>query len=248
MVMEYEDRLTIATPEGVDLELTLAGVGSRFASALIDYLIQLAIVLALGLVLGVGLGISPDASGFAAALWIVLSFLLFVGYDIAFEVLASGRTPGKRMNGLRVVRENGGPVNFTTSAIRNVLRIIDILPGAYLVGIAAILVSSRNQRLGDLAAGTLVVRERKVAPPPLWLPQRPAPALDASGLDQVELAAVRSFLARRYELTADARVQLAAELAAKLRPKVGGATADAPDEVFLERIALARMNLGARGE
>lgn len=246
--MEYEDRLTIATPEGVDLELTLAGVGSRVASALIDYGIQIAIIVALALALGLGVGLSPDASGFAAALWILLSFLLFVGYDIAFEVLASGRTPGKRLNGVRVVREDGGPVTFPISAVRNVLRIIDILPGMYLVGIGSILVSSRNQRVGDLAAGTLVVRERKVAPPPLWLPQRAAPAMDTSGIDQLELAAVRSFLARRHGLTHDARVQLAAELAAKLRPKVGGATADAPDEVFLERIALSRMDLQARGE
>lgn len=238
--MEYEDRLTIATPEGVDLELTLAGVGSRFASALLDYLIQLATIVALALVLGFGVGLSPGDGGFASAVWIVLSFLLFVGYDITFEVLASGRTPGKRMNGLRVVRENGGPVTFPISAVRNVLRIVDILPGTYLVGIASILVSSRNQRLGDLAAGTLVVRERKVAPPPLWLPARPATSLDASGIDQLELAAVRSFLARRNQLTADARVQLARELAAKLRPKVGGAGADAPDELLLERLATAK--------
>jgi uncharacterized RDD family membrane protein YckC len=248
MVMEYEDRLTIATPEGVDLELTLAGVGSRFAAALIDYGIQLAILIALGIVLGVGFGLGPGEGGFAAALFVVLSFLLFVGYDIAFEVLASGRTPGKRMNGTRVVREDGGPVTFPTSAVRNVLRIVDILPGMYLVGIGSILVSSRNQRVGDLAAGTLVVRERKVAPPPLWLPQRPGPAVDTSTLEQFELAAVRSFLARRHQLTADARVQVAAELASKLRPRVGGATADVPDEVFLERIAVARMNLHARGE
>src|SRR5436190_1353277 len=240
MVMEYEDRLTIATPEGVDLELTLAGVGSRFASALIDYLIQLACIIALGVVLGAGLGISPDAGGFAIAVWTVLSFLLFVGYDITFEVLASGRTPGKRMNGLRVVREDGGPVTFPISAVRNVLRVVDILPGMYLVGITSILISARNQRLGDLAAGTLVVRERKVAPPPLWLPARPAPAMDTSGIGQVELAAVRSFLARRQKLTADARIQLAAELAAKLRPLVGGATADAPDELFLERLAVSK--------
>lgn len=238
--MEYEDRLTIATPEGVDLELTLAGVGSRFASALVDYLIQAAIIIALGVIVGVGAGLSPDANGFAAAIWTVLAFLLFVGYDITFEVLSSGRTPGKRLNGLRVVREDGGPVTFPISAVRNVLRIVDILPGTYLVGMASILVSGRNQRLGDLAAGTLVVRERKVTPPPLWLPARPAPTLDTSGIDQLELAAVRSFLARRYELTADARIQLAAELAAKLRPKVGGAVADAPDEVFLERLAVSK--------
>jgi uncharacterized RDD family membrane protein YckC len=246
--MEYEDRLTIPTPEGVDLELTLAGVGSRFASALLDYLIQLAIIIALGLVLGLGIGLSPGSSGFAAAVWIVLSFLLFVGYDITFEVLAAGRTPGKRANGLRVVREDGGPVTFPISAARNVLRIIDILPGMYLVGILAILISRRNQRLGDLAAGTLVVRERRAMPPE---PVRvyaarttvPAPAWDTSAIDEVELAAVRSFLARRNGLTDDARTQLAHELAARLQPKVGGGAgldADSP-ELFLERLVAAKL-------
>jgi uncharacterized RDD family membrane protein YckC len=244
--MEFEDRLTIATPEGVDLELTLAGLGSRFASALIDYLIQTLIIVALALVLGLGVGVSPGDGGYAAALWIVLAFLLFVGYDISFEVLASGRTPGKRLNGLRVVRESGAPVNFASSAVRNVLRIVDIIPGAYLVGIVSILVSSRNQRLGDHAGGTLVVRERTALPPEpvLRTYRRPddAPAWDTSGIGAEELHAVRSFLARRAELTTDARTQLAAELAARLRPKVGGAIANESPELFLERLAAAKAD------
>jgi uncharacterized RDD family membrane protein YckC len=242
--MEFEDRLTIATPEGVDLELTLAGVGSRFASALVDYLIQLVIIVALSLVFGYGAGISPNGSGYAAAIWLVLVFLIFVGYDISFEVLASGRTPGKRMNGLRVVRESGAPVTFPTSAVRNVLRIIDLLPGTYLVGIASILVSARNQRLGDHAAGTLVVRDRKSLPPePLVRSYREsaeAPAWDTSAIDAVELSAVRSFLARRQSLTPDARAQLANELAARLRPKVGGGVGNETPELFLERLAAAK--------
>jgi len=242
--MEFEDRLTIATPEGVDLELTLAGVGSRFTSALVDYLIQLVVLVALGFVLALGADVTPGSGGYAAAVWVLLAFVLFVGYDIAFEVLASGRTPGKRMNGLRVVRESGGPVTFPTSVVRNVLRLIDLLPGTYLVGIASILVSKRNQRLGDLAAGTLVVRERRALPAEPLLPsyRRPveAPAWDTSGIGVDELTAVRSFLARRDSLTANARAQLAHELAARLRPKVGGAVgADAP-ELFLERLAAAK--------
>jgi uncharacterized RDD family membrane protein YckC len=242
--VEFEDRLTIATPEGVDLELTLAGVGSRFTSALLDYLIQLLILLALALVLGLGVGLRPGAGGYAAAIWGVLAFLLFVGYDVSFEVLASGRTPGKRRNGLRVVLENGGPVTFPASAVRNVLRLIDLLPGAYLVGIASILVSSRNQRLGDHAAGTLVVRERKVLPPEPVLRTFgggvSAPAWDTGGIGADELTAVRSFLARRDSLTANARAQLAAELAARLRPKVGGGVGNEPPELFLERLAAAK--------
>jgi uncharacterized RDD family membrane protein YckC len=239
--MEFEDRLTIATPEGVDLELTLAGVGSRFASALVDYLIQTLIIIALALVLGVGFGLSAGSSGYGLALWTVLAFLLFVGYDIAFEVLAAGRTPGKRMNGLRVVRETGAPITFSASAVRNILRVIDLLPGTYFVGMISILVSSRNQRLGDHAAGTLVVRERKPMPaePTLrtYAPGVGAPAWDTSGISADELVAIRSFLARREGLTVDARTQLARELAARLRPKVGGAVGSESPEMFLERLA-----------
>lgn len=244
--MEFEDTLTIATPEGVDLELTLAGVGSRFASAIVDYVIQAVIVVALGLVLGVGFGVTPGSGGFGTAIWTVLAFVLFVGYDICFEVLAAGRTPGKRMNGLRVVREHGGPVTLSTSAVRNVLRLVDWLPGTYFVGVVSILVSSRNQRLGDLAAGTLVVRERKALPPeprsPIYRRRLEAPAWDASGIDADELVAVRSFLARRESLTHDARIQLAAELATRLRPKVGGAVGDDSPELFLERLAAAKAD------
>jgi uncharacterized RDD family membrane protein YckC len=244
--MEFEDRLTIATPEGVDLELTLAGVGSRFTSALLDYLIQLLILIALALVLGLGIGLKPGAGGYAVAIWVVLAFLLFVGYDVSFEVLASGRTPGKRLNGLRVVLENGGPVTFPASAVRNVLRVIDLLPGTYLVGIVSILVSSRNQRLGDHAAGTLVVRDRKVLPAaPVLRSYRSdvhAPAWDTSAIGADELTAVRSFLARRDSLTHDSRVQLAEALASRLRPKVGGGVADEPAELFLERLAAAKAD------
>jgi uncharacterized RDD family membrane protein YckC len=245
--MEFEDRLTIATPEGVDLELTLAGVGSRFAAALIDFLIQVSIIIALALVLRVGIGVDESGNGYANAAFVVIAFMLFVGYDICFEVLASGRTPGKRLNGLRVVRENGAPVTFSASAVRNVLRLIDILPGTYLVGIGSILLSSRNQRLGDHAAGTLVVRERKPLPAePMARSYRrvEASAWDTSALGPAEMTAVRSFLARRDALTWDARQQLAAELAGRLRPKVGGATGGEAPELFLERLAAAKAERG----
>jgi uncharacterized RDD family membrane protein YckC len=242
----FEDRLTLDTPEGVQLELTLAGVGSRFTAALVDYLIQGAVLLALGLVLGLGVGIDPSGGGFALAIFIISFFVLFTGYDVAFEVLNSGRTPGKRLNGLRVVRESGAPVNFATSAVRNVLRLVDILPGWYLVGIASILITGRNQRLGDLAAGTLVVRDRRALPPELNLPAHSeGSAWDVTAIRQDELDTVVAFLARRYQLDPGARLQLAGELAGRLRPKVGGSTAGAGgDEIFLERLVAAKR--GAR--
>lgn len=243
--MVFEDRLTLDTPEGVQLELTLAGVGSRFTAALIDYLIQGAVLLALGFALGYGAGIDPGAGGFVAAIFFICFFVLFTGYDVAFEVLNSGRTPGKRLNGLRVVRENGAPVTFATSAVRNVLRLIDILPGWYLVGIGSILATKRNQRLGDLAAGTLVVRDRRVLPPELRIsPSLEAPAWDTGAIRPEELDTVVAFLSRRNELDYGARGQLARELAGRLRPKIGGSVGGESDEMFLERLVATKRGQG----
>jgi len=240
--MVFEDRLTLDTPEGVQLELTLAGVGSRFTAALLDYLIQLVILIALGLLFGYGFGERAGGGAWGAAIFFVLVFLVFNGYFIAFEVLGSGRTPGKRWNGLRVVRESGTPVTFGSSAVRNVLRLVDFLPGMYLVGILAVLVTGKNQRLGDLAAGTLVIRDRKRLPTeynPSYLVE--TPAWDTGAIRPEELDAVATFLARRFELAHGARLQVAAEFAARLRPRVGGLVDTANDELFLERlVALKR--------
>src|SRR5262249_41131037 len=149
-------------------------------AALIEGIIELVILVALFLLLvgGGSFGVTPDHGGFAVALYTIAAFLVIVGYDVAFEVLNSGRTPGKRLNGLRLVREGREPVTFLASSVRNTLRLIDILPAVYLVGCASILVTSRNQRVGDLAAGTLVVRERKAATrpaPPLYALHAPQP-------------------------------------------------------------------------
>jgi uncharacterized RDD family membrane protein YckC len=239
--MVFEDRLTIDTPEGVPLELTLAGVGSRFASALLDYILQFIILLALALVLSYGAGFSPGSSSLSAAFWVLGFFAVFWGYDVAFEVLNSGRTPGKAANGLRVVRESGAPVTFGPSAVRNVIRIIDLLPGTYLVGITSILLTKRNQRVGDLAAGTLVIREARKLPPEVRVsPSVQAPTWDTSAVGRQDLDTVAAFLARRHELEAGARIQIAAELAGRLRPKVGGAIAADGDEMFLERLVAAK--------
>lgn len=242
--MVFEDRLTLDTPEGVQLELTLAGVGSRFTSALIDYLIQGVVLLFLGLILGLGASIDPGDGGFAAAIFYIAFFVVFTGYDVAFEVLNAGQTPGKRLNGLRVVHENGAPVTFSRSAVRNVLRLFDILPGAYLVGIASILASRRNQRLGDLAAGTLVVRDRRPLPTEVrFAPTLVAPAWDTSAISQDESDTVAAFLARRYQLAYGARAQIARELAGRLRPKVGGSVEAETDEIFLERLVAAKRGI-----
>ena len=248
--MFYEDRISVPTPEGVTLEVTVAGVGSRFTAGLVDQLLRFAVLGALVILGGVAGG-EADASGQLVVAWVFVAiFLVQFGYDVLFETLASGRTPGKRWTGLRVVKAGGGPVGFVASALRNVLRIVDAMPGFYVVGILSILFTRNNQRLGDLAAGTLVVRERRQL---TALPSAPAPSAGPPGTDSElwdvsavtgeELATVRRFLDRRSTLTPDARARLAQEMASRLGPKVVGPPTEWEPESFLEYLVATK---GAR--
>jgi hypothetical protein len=175
--------------------------------------------------------------------------LISVLYHVAFEVLAAGRTPGKRANGLRVVMEGGEPVGVRASAVRNLIRLLEGPPLFYVPAIVSILATRRNQRLGDLAAGTLVVREPRA--PGRRRRDTTAAELqaitgvrlaewDVSAITQAELATVRTFLARRASFTPDARRGLARDLAARLGPKVVGPTPGIAAEALLEGIAAAK--------
>ncbi len=240
MSLGVQETLRIATPEGVSLELPLAGVGSRFVALLVDTLLQGLALIAVIVVLVVA-----DADGFAAFAVMGATFfsLLFI-YPLAFELASGGRTPGKRWSSLRVVCDNGSPVTFRASALRNLLRLVDMLPGLYLVGAIAIFATRSNQRLGDLVAGTIVVREPRAGAVALEssMTSEPGelPAWDVSGLGQAELAALRRFLERRRALADVPRNLLARDLADRLRPRVGGVGADLPPERFLELIAELR--------
>jgi uncharacterized RDD family membrane protein YckC len=234
----FEDRLAIATPEGVEVELTLANIGSRFIAGAIDFTIQIVVITALGVILN-------RAGAAGAALLTSLAFALIFFYDVLFEVLGRGKTPGKRLTGLRVVRSGGRPITFVRSALRNILRVVDILPGFYAIGMTTIFISRRNQRLGDLAAGTHVVRDRHgdrraaAATAPLRDPG-PAAGWDVSAVSAGDVATVRTFIERRVDIDPDARSQLARDLAARLRPRVGGAPEQMSDEEFLELLVAAK--------
>jgi uncharacterized RDD family membrane protein YckC len=239
MAVELEDRIVIATPEGVELQLVLAGVGSRFIAAAIDLFIQLTLIVAAAVV---GLAL---IGGFAGkALFYIAAFAVYL-YDVPFEVLASGRTPGKRLTHLRVVRAGGAPVNVTSSLIRNLVRFIDFLPSAYLVGLFSILLSRHNQRLGDHAAGTLVIRDVVEPTASAGAGAAPAQPVDSSGWDvsavsSDELAAARRFLQRRATLDPHARRALAYRLEQGLRAKVSGAPRDIDPERFLLALVHAK--------
>ncbi len=236
--MEYEDRRTIATPEGVDLELPLAGIGTRGIGLMIDSLIQFALIVVAIL--------AAEAVGSTLGVVIVSSaaLLIVIGYDVLFEVRGGGRTPGKRAAGVRVVMDGGEPVGLRASLIRNIIRLVEGLMLWYLPAMISVLVSRDNQRLGDHAAGTLVIRDRRQMPaePYIARANRDAGALDVTGVGEDEIALVNAFLARRVDLAPHARRSLAAQLAGKLRPNVAGARAGLSDEQFLEQLAAAKAN------
>jgi uncharacterized RDD family membrane protein YckC len=237
-----DDRITITTPEGVDVALVTAGLGSRFLAGMLDLSIELALLLALVL-----LGGALDPDGFVVAIFLVVLFLLLFGYFVTFEVLNRGRTPGKAAVGLRVIRTDGGPVGFVPSAARNLLRLVDgwdlltfvLCP----VGITSVVATARNQRLGDLAAGTVVVRER-FAPAPPRVPPTPVDleriTWDLSAVTNEELALVRRFLDRRGSLEPAARIHLAHELASRVGSRMVGSAEGWPPEPFLETVVALR--------
>jgi uncharacterized RDD family membrane protein YckC len=237
--VSFDDRVAIATPEGVDVELTLAGIGSRFIAGVIDFIIQLVVIVSLWLIV-------RPAGGAGAAILSTVSFAMIFFYDVLFEVLGRGRTPGKRWTGLRVVRAGGRPITLARSSVRNILRLIDILPGFYAIGMTSIFITTQNQRLGDLAAGSHVVRirhgdQRRIRESGLSeIDPGPAATWDVSAVSQDDVAAVRAFLERRFELRAQNRVEIAAELASRLRPRVGGVPPNFGDEVFLELLVAAK--------
>lgn len=247
--MEIEDRLRIETPEGVDLEVTLAGLGSRTGAGFVDSLIiSVALVI---LIIGASmLGIIAEDGSFEFLLLIfglvaIGSLVLTFGYYLLFETLNGGRTPGKAGFGIRVIRMDGAPLGFGPVTIRNLLRFIDILPGFYAVGIIAIITSNRNQRLGDLAAGTVVIRDQKAAVAPTSLvggvDLSGLPPWDTSAITEDEVGLLRRFAERRQSLNPASRTQLATSLAGPLRSKVAAPDAPADDDAFLTRLLAEKL-------
>ena len=162
--MAFEDEfLNIDTPENVIFGYEVVGIGSRFMAALVDttIIIVLQIVVNLTMVLLLFNLLEIDmGAGWVTAVFGLISFALLWGYYIFFEMLWNGQTPGKRWLGLRVLRSDGTPITLTESIIRNLVRFIDFLPAFYGLGVVVMFVNAQSRRLGDLAAGTLVVRDQ----------------------------------------------------------------------------------------
>jgi uncharacterized membrane protein SpoIIM required for sporulation/uncharacterized RDD family membrane protein YckC len=255
-----EQQVEIETPEQVAFSYTIAGVGSRAAAALIDYAVIGGVTLSILLVLSILWRavfrgeLSPVAR--LAGAWLVALFILFFfalswGYFVFYEALADGQTPGKRRLGLRVVQDGGYSISFGASAVRNLLRILDMQPGlAYGVGIVSAALSKSGKRLGDHLAGTLVVQEQRVAlaaaaaPPATPRPDEPALDLVAQ-LSEEEYALLERWVGRRQGLDTERRTAIAAQLGARFGDRL--AALDGPQEARLLKLYAQDRAVRARG-
>jgi uncharacterized membrane protein SpoIIM required for sporulation/uncharacterized RDD family membrane protein YckC len=218
-----EQTVDVETPELVLLSYSIAGVGSRVLAAVTDFVICLVVLFVLAMALVALAPRTPSAdlasTSWAAAILILLQFALFWGYYVLFEGLMDGQTPGKRIHRLRVVREGGFSVGFATSAVRNLVRILDMQPIAfYLVGLGSILTTKRGQRLGDLVAGTIVVREAIREAPRATIRDESPLAAEGSralqtALSEDEFRVLDRFLERSPTLEPLRRAMLAGQLA-----------------------------------
>lgn len=264
-----DDRYRVDTPERIDLEYDVAGLGSRFLAALIDTTILsvaaalVAVLSSLGLAFGLGAlaglldssAIRDVASSVVGAGALLLTVGVLWGYYVFFELVWHGRTPGKRWIGLRVIKDGGYPVGFVDSAIRNVVRVVDFLPAYYIAGMLTMLVDRRSRRLGDLAAGTLVVKERRDLSLETLMPDAAALLASApreatarrdgerppiANLDRLAVAdasLVREYLLRRASLSKPGAEALAARLAEALAERLEHDLAGEDPDAFLARLS-----------
>jgi uncharacterized RDD family membrane protein YckC len=205
--------LPIETPEGISFSYEPASLTDRGKAYLIDLLIRIAALLVIGLLFLLFLGPAVLAG---VGIWLILAFLVEWGYYVFFEIIWDGQSPGKRLFDLRVIKSAGHPIGFYDSVLRNLLRAADALPLTYAVGALAMLATRRFQRLGDIAADTIVVHERRA-----WFGgQAPrsnavvvAPDLRRLTLSNEERRLLQEFVARKDRLHPDRREELAEILA-----------------------------------
>jgi uncharacterized RDD family membrane protein YckC len=260
--MDWGDAKTIRTPEQVAVTYSLAGLGTRFAAVLVDTFVQSAVI-ALALVvffalsesvftaLGTWLDTVVESSApWVMALFILLFFGLVWGYFIFWETVWSGQTPGKRLCGIRVLRDGGFPIDFRAALVRNIMRYVDFLPFYYGLGAVSMFASKESKRLGDYAAGTIVVVSPKRAPRPQPAARGPEPQyrllgdlslLNLRAISREQFQVIDRFLVRRQELPTQVRLDLARQIATPFFALIG--LQPQPDpypfEAFLIELAAA---------
>lgn len=241
-------RLEVETPDHVVLRYDLAGGGNRGFAALIDVIAASLIVAGLFFAWSIVGERLPRASGATVTgIFVLLTALIAWSYFIVLEWLWEGQTLGKRMFGLRVISADGSPAGFLAVLVRNLVRVVDFLPAFYGLGLLAIVVSSRSQRLGDLAAGTFVVRAPRPRLDPVALRTGPTlaegAAADVRGLPGELQRLVREFVARERGLSDANRRAIAASIAAALRDRMPLAT-ETDDVELVRGVARALRSSG----
>lgn len=242
----------ISTPENVDLHLELAGLGNRVMAGLVDRLLLTAVSLfILMIVIFAAIAIEqiplPTDTRNIVYLYLIgitlmILFALNTGYFILFEGLWRGQTPGKRLAQIRVIEANGQPVGWSSVFIRNLLRIVDELPGV-IPGVLPMIFDKNERRFGDFAAGTLVIRERlqSLSTSDLQIVTEGAPEalIDTGSIKPEEYDVLVAYLKRRDALTQQQRDSLATSMAARFREKLGTFDENESPENYLERLYIA---------
>ncbi len=226
-IKRLETSITLETPEGIEMEVHPAGLFVRGVAFAVDEIIRWAII-ACGLVLGASAGL------FGMGLALVLIFLTYWLYGVGFEVFNNGMTPGKKIRGLQVVHDDGTPIRLPASLLRNLLLYVDLLPAAYAAGIVTMLLTNNFRRLGDLAAGTIVIYRtvEKATVVEVGLGARATPIV----LTPAEQGLLVDFLERSSALTVERRDELAGLLS--------GAFSCPPEEAADE---IRRIAIGFHG-
>ncbi len=262
------------------LEFPVAGLGSRFVALLLDQVIQGAALFALGMVvITVLAAVGRQRDERLAGKWFIAGiifvvFLIIWGYFALFEAFWQGQTPGKRVMKLRVIKDSGRQITLFESLARNLIRFVDYMPSFYLAGVITMLCNRRNKRLGDLAAGTMVIHERADAQPLLWTgaasrsanpgslfapaavalePWRPAagaaalfPADAVARLSRKDLVVIEAFFARALDLPLETRAAMAYRILAEMTGRMGVPSPEGNPERALEAIAVQLRGQGRR--
>jgi uncharacterized RDD family membrane protein YckC len=270
----------IDTPEQVELAYSVAGVGSRFVAVLLDSLILFAFFFGelMALILVRATLSTPGSLSATTQIWIgaIVVFIDFVvgwGYFALFEAYWQGQTPGKRVMKVRVIKDSGRQITLFEALARNLLRVVDYLPGFYLVGLITMLCNKRSQRLGDLVAGTIVVHERMDEPSllyqtsttlvaPVGFSNQPMgqetvlpwgqpvtamfPADAVARLSAQDLVVIEAFFSRMLDLPLQTRATVAYQMVRQMTSKMGVGVPEGNPERALESMAYQMRSGGRR--
>jgi uncharacterized RDD family membrane protein YckC len=218
--MQFLKRVKSRTPESVELEFTLAGIGSRVVALMVDYLLwglTLIVLLVIFAFLFNAVYAIPGAAKWVIAIQILIFFVVYIGYFIFFETVWQGQTPGKRYARIRVIREDGRNAGLQQAIMRSLLRVVDDL---FSIGLILIVFTKQEKRLGDLVAGTIVIQEGQVVSPQEIVIEPAAQELAATllktgrveALTPENFATIRRYLQRYPALSSEAKVTVSRNL------------------------------------